>query len=244
MAHYGRCKATASGGDSFASQLRLKERFALFGAQAFDCSELFFDDLIHLLLMVIIVRQAAVNLAERQKWKTSLDFIAVPVVGYSVKRDFQYFGLSPDQPCFAVRAHFNMGVSCWIQHGECISSRNGRASFRENYTRGPPNQELESSNGPVLLWVGQPASIYACNRICAATRSRRALRCLCVSPASHNADSASLVVKRSSYKTHGKPVASCSQTPNARAAFACSPSLPSRCTGKPITMLPTSSSLI
>src|ERR1700729_1331559 len=47
---------------------------------------------------------------------------------------------------------------------------------------------------------GQPESRYACNNICAATRSRRSLRRLCVSPAFHNAASAWTVVNRSSAK--------------------------------------------
>ena len=80
--------------------------------------------------------------------------------------------------------------------------------------------QTDASSAFGVSCSGHPASRNACRSSCAATRSRRALRCLWVKPADHSADSASTVVKRSSQKITGRPVVAPSHLPNLRASWA------------------------
>src|SRR5439155_6147687 len=101
---------------SLGLQLGAQGRLALRAPKADDSFELFFDQLIHFALVVIVVRETAMNLPERQVRMLSLDFVGVPVMCQAVQRNLDDLGLRTDKPELTVRPLLDVGIAVFAGH--------------------------------------------------------------------------------------------------------------------------------
>jgi hypothetical protein len=81
-----------------------------------DRAQLFFDRPIHLLLMVVVIRQATVNLSERQVRVLALDFIGIPVVRQTVECNLNHLCLGPNKPNVPIGAFLDVGIAGLNRH--------------------------------------------------------------------------------------------------------------------------------
>jgi hypothetical protein len=79
-------------------------------ARLLDGVQLLIDDPVHFLLVVIVIRQAAVDLPQGKVGVLALNLVGVPVVRQSVQGDFEDLRLCADQPQLAVGAFLDVGV--------------------------------------------------------------------------------------------------------------------------------------
>jgi hypothetical protein len=81
-----------------------------------DFAQLFIDDSIHFLLIVVIIGQATLNLSQREVRVLALDLIGVSVVRQTIQRDLENLRLVADQPRSTINAFLDVEVVGRIRH--------------------------------------------------------------------------------------------------------------------------------
>src|SRR5262245_44765335 len=66
--------------------------------------------------MVMVISQAAMDLAERKVWVLSFNLIGVPVMRQAIQDHFHDLGLRADKPQLPIGSPFDMRIFRWTRH--------------------------------------------------------------------------------------------------------------------------------